>query len=167
MASSTANEVILEGPEQYHTWFSSVKGSVPEDLWRYFDPDTAYEFAPPAPVTYDTVRPGVESFTLLNPTERAQYTSLQTIYNHDIIQYQRFLSEQAKLRNKILSTVSETKKVQLKADKPVRVWITNLQTATKPTDAQMKDVLRARHRTLLRAKYVDWPTGGPDKWLTD
>jgi len=55
----------------------------------------------------------------------------------------------------------------LQADKPVRIWITNLHTSTKPTDAQMKDVVRARHRTLLVSKYVDWPTGGPDKWLTE
>ena len=43
----------------------------------------------------------------------------------------------------------------------------SLQTSTKPMDAQMKDIMRARHRTLLGAKYVDWPTAGPEKWLTE
>ena len=167
MASSTTNEVILEGPDQFHSWFSSTKGSVPRDLWKYFDPDTADEFLEPEPVTFESIKAGARSLTALNSTERSQYTSLRTLYNYDKTQYQRFLSEEAKLRNKLLGTVSDTKKAQLQVDKPVRTWITNLQTSTKPTDAQMKDVVRARHRTLLGAKYVDWPTGGPDKWLTE
>jgi hypothetical protein len=36
---TTSNEIILKGPENYHSWFSNIKGSVPEDLWKYFDPE--------------------------------------------------------------------------------------------------------------------------------
>ena len=43
----------------------------------------------------------------------------------------------------------------------------SLQTSTKPTDAQMKDTTKAKHRILLGAKYMDWPTDGPDKWLME
>jgi hypothetical protein len=166
-ASSSTKEVILEGPEQFHTWFLSIKGSVPRDLWKYFDPETDDEFDEPEPVTLETIRQGVTSLTAFTSAERSQYTSLRTIYNHDVSQYQRFLSEEAKLRNKILNTVPESKKPQLQDDQDVRDWITNLQTSTKPTDTQMKDIVRARHRTLLGAKYVEWPTAGPEKWLTD
>jgi hypothetical protein len=165
--ASTANAVVLEGPDQFHTWFSMVKGSVPRDLWRYFDPDTADEYFEPLPVTFDSIRQGAQSLAALTAAERTQYTSLRTIYNHDMTQFQRFLSEESKLRSKILSTVTESRKAQLQADKSVRTWITNLQTSTKPTDAQMKDIVRARHRAMLGAKYVDWPAGGPDKWLTE
>ena len=42
-----------------------------------------------------------------------------------------------------------------------------LQTSTKPMDAQMKDIMRARHCMLLGAKYVNWPTAGLEKWLTE
>ena len=169
MAPTTAstNEVILEKPEHYHTWMSQAKGSVPEDLWRYFDPDTGNEFVEPDPVTVGTIKPGATSLTALNATERSLYTSLRSVYNYDMTQYQRYLSEGAKLRNKILTTVSDSKKSQLQADEPIRAWIANLRTSTKPSDAQMKDIVRSRHRTLLGAKYTDWPTGGPDKWLTD
>jgi hypothetical protein len=165
--TASANEVILEGPDQYHTWLSAIKGSVPRDLWKYFDPDTASELLEPEPVTFEMIRPGATSIATLNTNERSQYTSLRSVYNYDMTQFQRLLSEEAKLRNKIMSTVSETKKPQLQADKPVRMWLANLQTSTKPTDAQMKDITRARHRTLMGAKYVDWPSGGPDKWLTE
>ena len=166
-ASSSTKEVVLEGPEQFHTWFLSIKGSVPRDLWKYFDPETDDEFDEPEPVTLETIRQGVTSLAAFTSAERSQYTSLRTIYNHDVSQYQRFLSEEAKLRNKILNTVPESKKPQLQDDQDVRGWIMNLQTSTKPTDTQMKDIVRARHRTLLGAKYVEWPTGGPEKWLTD
>ena len=82
-------------------------------------------------------------------------------------QYQQFLAKEAKLCTRILSTISEAKKPQLQANKSVRTWITSLQTSTKLMDAQMKDIMRARHRTLLGAKYVEWPTAGPEKWLTE
>jgi len=26
-------------PERYHAWYTTIKGSVPEDLWRYLDPE--------------------------------------------------------------------------------------------------------------------------------
>ena len=51
----------------------------------------------------------------------------------------------------------------LQADKSVRVWITNLQTSTRPTDAQMTDLIWARHRTLLGSKYIEWLSMGPEK----
>ena len=61
MASTTAltaSNVVLEKPEQFHEWMLMIEGSVPRDLWKYFNPDTANNFDKPEPVTYDTVRPG-------------------------------------------------------------------------------------------------------------
>src|SRR2546421_2680748 len=126
MPSTTAsmtNEVILEGPELFHTWFSTVKGSVPRDLWKYFNPDTADEFDEPEPITFGSVRQGATTLAALTAAERSQYTSLRSVYNFDMSQYQRFLSEEVKLHNRILSTVPEAKKPQLRADKPVRDWL--------------------------------------------
>ncbi|KAN0077502.1 hypothetical protein V8E54_005806 [Elaphomyces granulatus] len=57
MATTTIKDIALEGPEHYHSWFSNIKGSVPEDLWRYFDPETADEYIEPQAVTFATVRP--------------------------------------------------------------------------------------------------------------
>jgi hypothetical protein len=167
MTNNTENEVILEGPETYHAWFAMIMGSVQEDLWEYFDPDSAEEYKKPDPFTMDSVKPGAGSLRELTASERGLYASLRNAYNHEVTQYQRYLSEQSKLRTKILSTIVEAKRTLLRADKSVRNWITNIQTSTKPTDAQMKDIVRARHRVLLGAKYSDWPTAGPEKWLTE
>ena len=112
-----------------------IEGSVPRDLWKYFNPDTANNFDEPKPVIYDIIRLGAQSLTALNATERSQYTTLRAAYNFDMSQYQRFLSEEAKLRNKILNTVAEAKKTQLPTNRPVKTWLTNLYISTKPTDA--------------------------------
>ncbi|KAN0075753.1 hypothetical protein V8E54_007023 [Elaphomyces granulatus] len=85
MATTVAKDIVL--PEHYH---SDIKGSVPEDLWKYFDPETADE--------YVTVQPEATSLQQL-------YAQLRTIYNNDVSQYQRYLGEKAKLRNKLFNTV--------------------------------------------------------------
>ena len=36
----------------------------------------------------------------------------------------------------------------------------------KPTDAQMTDLIWARYQILLGSKYTEWPSMGPEKWLT-
>jgi hypothetical protein len=52
---ATIKDIALEGPEHYHSWFSNIKGSVPEDLWKYFDLETADEYIEPQAVTFATV----------------------------------------------------------------------------------------------------------------
>ena len=171
MATSTTsvNTIILEGPDQYHPWFSATKGSVPEDLWEHFDPDleTSTVFVRPDPVTFSKVMEGATSLQQLTSADKTLYAQLRTVYNADLTQYQRFLNEQAKLRKLITGTVSVAKTSQLRPDKSVREWIKSLQASTKPTDSQMQDKVRARHRVMLGAKYMEWPTDGPDKWVTE
>jgi hypothetical protein len=31
----------------------------------------------------------------------------------------------------------------------------------------MKDVTKSKHRSLMTAKFIDWPSGGPEKWLME
>jgi hypothetical protein len=164
--TGTAVEItILDGPDKYHAWFSETKGSVPEDLWEYFDPEASSEFIKPQPVTFSTVKEGAQSLQQLTAAEKTLFTQLRALYNSDLAQYQRFLSEQAKLRNRISGTVSQTQKSQLLPSETVREWIKDLQTSTRPTDAQMQAIVRARHRAMMGTKYVEWPTDGPDQWV--
>jgi hypothetical protein len=167
MATKAPNEIMLEGPESYHAWFSLITGSFPEDLWRYVDPDTEDIYEVPVAVTFDSIKLGATTLRDLTAPEKTLYASLKSVHKSDVSQYQRYLSEVAKLRSRILSTIAEDKRAMLRADKTVRIWITNLQTSTKPTDAQMTDLIWARHRILLGSKYIEWPSIGPEKWLTE
>lgn len=167
MTSQTTIEVILDGPDQYHPWFANTKGSVPRDLWKYFDPESTSIFIEPEQVTFSTVKEGAQTLQQLSTAEKTLFTQLRNLYNTDVSQYQRFLSEEAKLRKLILGTVSLAKRSQLKPDNSVREWIKNLQASTKPSNAQMQGLVRARHRAMMGSKYLDWPTGGPDKWVME
>ena len=119
------------------------------------------------PITFSTVMEGATSLQQLSSADKTLFSQLRTIYTAELTQYQRFLSEQAKLRKLITSTVSEAKRSQLRPDKSVKEWIKNLQASTKPTANQMQDIVRARHRVMMGTKYMEWPSGGPDKWITE
>jgi hypothetical protein len=152
-ASASAKEVILEGPDQYHSWFANIIGSTPEDLWEYFYPESVSEFRKPQPVTFSTVKEGTQSLQQLSSGEKNLFVQLSGLYNTQLTHYHRYLSEQAKLRKLIHSTVSDAKRAQLKANKPVKDWLKNLQTSTEPSDAQMEDIVKARHRKMMNTKF--------------
>jgi hypothetical protein len=31
----------------------------------------------------------------------------------------------------------------------------------------MKDITKAKHRSMMATKFIDWPSVGPDKWLSE
>ena len=163
MASQPPTEGSLNGPETYHAWYAMINATIPRDFWKYVDLDMENEFEEPEEITFDSIRPGVTTLRELTMAKKTQYANLRNVYKDNITQYQRYLTEEAKLQTKILSTIAEAKRSILRAETSVRTWISNLQTATKLTDAQMKTIVRARHCILLRTKYIEWPTGGPEK----
>ena len=165
MATTAVKDIVLEGPEHYHIWFANIKGSVPEDLWRYFDPEVTDQFNEPANITVATLRHGATSIEQLTVGERTLYAQLRTVYTNELTQYQRYLNEKAKLRTKLLTTIPEEKQVLLPADESIREWISNIKLATKPSDTHMKDVTKSKHRLMMTAKFVEWPSTGPEKWL--
>lgn len=166
--TTSNNEIILEGPENYHSWFSNIKGSVPEDLWKYFDPETDdLEYVEPEPVTVATIRPEATTLQQLTATDRSLYAQFRTNYNQDVSRYHRYLSEKAKLRTKLFNTIPEQKRILLSDDESIKQWIVNIKLATKPSDTHMKDVTKSKHRSLMTAKFLDWPNVGPDKWLLE
>ena len=165
MATTTVKDIVLESPEHYHIWFANIKGSVPEDLWKYFDPEATDEYNEPANITVATLRHEATSIEQLTTGERTLYAQLRTVYSNELTQYQRYLNEKAKLRTKLLTTIPEEKRVLLPADESIREWISNIKLATKPSDTHMKDVTKSKHRSMMTAKFVEWPSAGPEKWL--
>jgi len=85
MATSTTSvkNIILEGPDQYHPWFSATKGSVPEDLWEHFDPDleTSTELVRPDPVTFSKVMEGALLRQIKHSTLNSEQYTMPTSLN--------------------------------------------------------------------------------------
>ena len=101
MASQPPTEGLLDGPETYHAWYAMINTTIPRDLWKYVNPETENEFEEPEEITFDSIRPGVTTLRELTAVEKTQYANLRNVYKNDIIQYQRYLSKEAKLRTKI------------------------------------------------------------------
>jgi hypothetical protein len=92
---------------------------------------------------------------------------LRSIFNHELTQYQRFLAEKAKLRERIMTSVSDSKQSQLPAEESIRQWLEHLAESTRPSDYQMREMIRAKHRAKMSIKHTEWPRGGPQKWITE
>ncbi len=101
----------------------------------------------------------------LTSREKALYTQLKTNYKDDLVQYQRYLKEEVRLRTELRKTVLPVKRGFLKDRFTTREWLEALKTTTKPDDAHMIGVVKVKYRVLIGSKYQEWPTGGPRKWL--
>jgi hypothetical protein len=165
MATKEITEVMLEGPETYHEWYSMINGSFPTDIWQYVDPESEAVYPKPVGPNFSQAKDGATSYKELSAAERTHWATLLSSHKHDEIKYQRYLLEETKLRSKILSSVGEARWSQLQTGKSIREWLRCIQTSTKPMAAQMRDLMKARHRDILGSKFVDWPTAGPEKWM--
>jgi hypothetical protein len=131
-----------------------IKGSVPRDLWKYVDPDTVDIYNELETVTIRTIKAGAAMLRELSAAEKTLYANLKISSKQDQSQYQRYLSEETKLRMKIMSTTTVTTRVLLEEERTTREWVSSLRSATNPTDAQMMQLIQACHRTLLGSKFV-------------
>jgi hypothetical protein len=154
MALQSTTEVILDGPDTYHAWYVMIKTSVVKDLWKYVDPESAEEYEEPEEVMFDMVKEGARSLRELSNPKKTIYLNLRSDAKTDRLQYQRYLTEETKVRGKIMSTTTIATKALLQEDKSVRQWIFSLQSATKPTDGQMTDIIRAQHRKVVGSKFI-------------
>lgn len=50
-AKSSVKNILLSDQSTWNRWYKNIKGSVPDYLWKYFDPDNDAVFVEPvAPV---------------------------------------------------------------------------------------------------------------------
>ena len=143
--NSTTTDIILKHPFTYFTWYAIIHRLVLKDLFKYFDPKLQDELEQPEQATISHVRENAETLHQLSAIEKSIYSQLRTIYNQDLTQYHRMLSQEAKLRERIMTSVSDSKKSQLQADESPREWLSHLAESTKPTDSQMQEMIRSKH----------------------
>jgi hypothetical protein len=145
MSSTSTSNIILNDPYTYFIWFVKIRSSVPEDLWQYFNPEREDEMAYPQMPVLNEIRDGATTLQILNQSEKATYTYLRSIFNHELMQYQRFLAEKAKLRERIMISVSDSKQFQLPAEESIQQWLEHLAELTRSSDYQMQEMIRAKH----------------------
>ena len=77
------------------------------------------------------------------------------------------MSKESKLREQILNSVADSKKSQLQPEETIREWLTHLAKSSRPSESQMQEMVRAKHRVKMSTKLNDWPARGPQKWLME
>jgi hypothetical protein len=97
MSSTITPNVILNNPYIYYTWFVKIQGSVLQDLWVYFNPESEDKLAPLKITIFNEIKDGVILLQGLTQAEKTIYTQLRTIYNHNLTQYHRLLNKEVKL----------------------------------------------------------------------
>jgi hypothetical protein len=47
----------------------------------------------------------------------------------------------------------------------VKQALRHLSESTRPSNSQMQELIRAKHRQKMTVKYSNWPIGGPQRWI--
>ncbi|MCJ1347915.1 hypothetical protein MMC31_006145 [Peltigera leucophlebia] len=69
-AKASVKEVLLSDQSTWDGWYENIKGSVPDYLWKYFDPDDAAIFVEPIPPVEPLIEPPPHPAPTSGPTTR-------------------------------------------------------------------------------------------------
>ena len=105
-------------------------------------------------MTISHVKENAVTLHELSAAEKSIFSQLRAIYNQDLTQYHRMLSQEAKLCERIMNLVSDSKKSQLLADESPREWLNHLAESTKPTNSQMQEMIRSKHQVKMLVKHT-------------
>ncbi|MCJ1263357.1 hypothetical protein MMC22_003227 [Lobaria immixta] len=178
MASSAARArmdlVILSEPASWDQWFEETKASVPSQMWRYFDPDsdaTLTELVEPVMPVDEPLLAGNEPSQARNArisrNQRLEdvYFKRFGVFRENERKWDRYHEIEAKLRERIQSTVVPQKKATLRTIYSVRQWLTALRDSTALPAETLRLNIQLEYRKLMGNTHLDCPSGGPTIWL--
>ncbi|MCJ1349118.1 hypothetical protein MMC31_007354 [Peltigera leucophlebia] len=167
-AKASVKDVLLLDQSTWDRWYKNIKGSVPDYLWKYFDPDNAAIFVEPIPPVEPVIEPLPHPAPTLGPTTRNSqppgetpehragreskykedmdmYFKRHTIYRDARKEWEYYHAVQTKLRDKIQAT--------------------DLKASSAPPEATIKRSISVGYHRLMNIGLTEWPTGGPGAWL--
>lgn len=173
-AAAAAHLVILKDPTTWDPWYDQTRGSVPQQLWRYFSPESDLEFQepnPPIEPIEEAPPEGAEPPNQQNAREirnqRRQDVFFRafTIYRENERKWELFNKESAKLREKIYNTVDPSKRPLLLPERPIREWLTTLRNKTALPAETIRLNIQLDYQKHVGTSFLEWPAGGPAAWL--
>lgn len=174
MASTTPATVTLSGPSTWEQWFEDTMSTVPSQFWAYYEPDgDAVPILPVEPIMPANIPPpeGVEkpqarrAREARNERQEDVYFKLFDIWNQKKREWDELQRVDAKLRERILTTVAPSKKAALRRTYPVRRWLTDLRASTALPLENLRQNLVLQYKKLMSDAHGGWPPGGPTTWL--
>jgi hypothetical protein len=112
-----------------------IKGSFPRNLWKYVNPASNAVYHKPEEITYGSIRAGATMLRELSMAKKTTYSNLKISSKFETSQYQRYLAKETKIRKRIMCTTTAITRALLQEDESIREWISNIQSASKSTDA--------------------------------
>ena len=186
---ASVKDVLLSDQSTWDGWYENIKGSVPDYLWKYFDPDGDAVFVEPIPPVEPVIEPppvvpasfaGPSTRSTQPPAETPEhqagresrykenmdmYFKRHTIYRDVKKEWEYYHATQTKLRDKIQATVAKQKAAKLRAHLPVRTWLQDLKASSAPPEAITKRSISVEYHRFINIGLTEWPTGGPGAWL--
>ncbi len=148
IAKVKTDVVILSVPESWDQWYKDTNASLPSQMWKYFDPDSDTALTEPVepvmlvdePLLDGNKPPQVQNARITrNQRYEDVYFKLFQVFRGNKKKLDRYHEVDAKLRERIQSTVALQKKATLPTIYPVRQWLTVGETQwryrSKPSDS--------------------------------
>ena len=174
MAKVKTDVVILSEPASWDQWYEDTKASVPSQMWRYFDPGSDATLTEPV----EPVMPVDEPPPAGNEPPQARNARISRnqrledvyfkrfgVFKENERKWDRYHEIEAKLRERIQSTVAPQKKATLRTIYYVRQWLTALRDSTALPVETLRLNIQLEYRKLMGNTHLDWPTGGPTTCL--
>lgn len=174
MAKVKTDVVILSEPASWDQWYEDTKASVPSQMWKYFDPDSDAALTEPVEPVMPVDEPppdGNEPPQVRNAriTRNQRYEDVYfkrfQVFRENERKWDRYHEVDAKLRERIQSTVAPQKKATLRTIYPVRQWLTALRDSTALPVETLRLNIQLEYKKLMGNTHLDWPSGGPTLWL--
>ena len=162
--------VILSGPGDWEQWYEDTMTSVPRQMYKYFEPDTVAvlnEPVAPAKPVDEPAPEGVEAPQVrkarLDRNQRQQdvYYKEYNVHQHEKKDWDEFNRVDAKLRERILTTVAPQKKATLRRIYTARKWLTDLQASTALPLEYKRQNLVLQYKKLMGEAHSSWLLEGP------
>ena len=170
MAKVRTDVVILSEPASWDQWYEDTKASVPSQMWKYFDPDSDAALTEPVepvmpvdePPPDGNEPPQVRNARITrNQRHEDVYFKHFQVFRENERKWDKYHKVDAKLRERIQSTVAPQKKATLRSIYPVRQWLTVLRDSTALPVETLRLNIQLEYRKLMGNTHLDWPSGGP------
>ena len=174
MAKVKTDVVILSEPASWDQWYEDTKASVPSQMWKYFDPDTEAALIEPvepempvdepAPAGHEPPQVRNARISRNQRLEDLYFKRFQVFKEYER-KWDKFHDIEAKLRERIQSTVAPQKKATLRSIYSVRQWLTALRDTTALPVETIRLNIQLEYKKQTGNTHLDWPSGGPTIWL--
>ncbi len=138
-------------------------------MWKYFDPDSDAALTKPVelltpmdeqPLDKNKLPQVRNACITRNQRYEDVYFKLFQVFREHEKKWDRYHEVDAKLRERIQSTVAPQKKAKVRTIYPVRQWLKVLRDSMALPVETLRLNIQLKYKNLIGNTHLDWPSGG-------